>query len=203
MIVPSGSNPEDELYQHFFDDSIDRYRQYNSINIILNIITSRYYKKDEPKFISCKEDMIFIIVLDKITIKIYNYEKYFDHKLNELYYILSKNECPNLEHIYEIHEFKEYNCVFVVSKTIDVSYHVNQNTYNNVIMSIEYLKKYNWIHHDCYFDNVGYDKEKNCYVLFDFEKSKNILSTYDLEKESYRDILNLNKSFRYHFQLKN
>jgi hypothetical protein len=55
-----------------------------------------------------------------------------------------------------------------------------------------------WAHRDTLLDNIGFDVEKDCFVLFDFEKSKNILIDDKLSDEYYRDMRSLTKSFEFY-----
>jgi serine/threonine protein kinase len=188
----------------FFKDNDEKQiEQYIKINEDINIILSKYYNDTdiiEKKFL--KEDMIFVLVLDKITIKIYPFDKF--NKLRGLYTILLQNECNNLEHIYEIMENEELQYSIVVSKTIEPiksssnqgSQRVlNEDNMNNDIINgaLKYLHDNNWIHNDVNLDNIGYDIDKQSFVLFDFEKSyyKEIID----EESKNKDIQKIRRSF--------
>lgn len=60
--------------------------------------------------------MIFVLILDKIAIKIYSSRRF--ESVRELYDLLIKNDNPNLEYIYEI--IYNDNYVIVVSETLEI-----------------------------------------------------------------------------------
>lgn len=173
-----------DIYNILGRNNIDKKERYDSINKDINDILDKYYKDDDViEFKHFKDDMIFVLILDKIAIKIYNING-FDN-IRELYEILKKNENPNLEYIYDIIEKDKY--VIVVSETLEIDGAKEKITHDDMVEQIingalKYLHNNGWIHGDANLDNIGYrkgsicNKEFNieCFVLYDFEKSKKI-----------------------------
>ena len=129
-----------------------------------------------------------------------------------MYSILSKNECKYLEEIKKVCIYKDLEIVVVVSKTIKMLHSVFDNIksdmthkvkptediFEDIQNALNYLRNNCWAHRDTLLDNIGFDTDKDCFVLFDFEKSKNICVDEDLNEEYYRDMRSLSKSFEFY-----
>jgi len=197
-----------DVYKVLWDkDYSDKYKmdQFVSINININTILNKYYgHSDKIYFKHFKDDMIFVLILDKIAIKIYSTSKF--ERIKELYEILKINENPHLEHICEIIYNHPYNYVIVVSETLEIHDIITKITEDDITKqiingSLQYLHKKGWIHNDVNFDNIGYrrlsctdEPDKVCLVLYDFEKSKKLLNPIDKQK----DFDDIKKSFIFH-----
>ena len=187
----------------YFDEINDKLYQ---IFIDLNL------KPEDSSLMHFKEDMLIVIVFDQITIKIYKLDDFERNKLDELYSILSKNECKYLEEIKKVCIYKDLEIVVVVSKTIKMLHSVFDNIksdmthkvkptediFEDIHNALNYLRNNYWAHRDTLLDNIGFDTDKDCFVLFDFEKSKNICVDEDLNEEYYRDMRSLSKSFEFY-----
>jgi hypothetical protein len=169
-------------------------------------------RPDDSSLFHFKEDMLIVFVFDEITIKIYKLDDFERNKMNDLYSILSKNECKYLEEIKKVYVFKDLSIVVVVSKTIkmlnsvfndvksDMSHTVKptDNIFEEIPYALNYLRDNFWSHRDTLLDNIGYDIEKECFVLFDFEKSKYFKEEDKLNEEFDRDMCSLYKSFEFY-----
>jgi len=167
---------------------------------------------EDSSLMHFKEDMLIVFVFDKITIKIYKLDDFEDNKMMDLYSILSKNECKYLEEINKVCVYDDLKIVVVVSKTIKMLHSVFDNIkfdmsgkvkptddiFEDIPNALNYLRENFWAHRDTLLDNIGFDVEKDCFVLFDFEKSKNILIDDKLSDEYYRDMRSLTKSFEFY-----
>lgn len=170
-------------------------------------------RPDDNTLIHFKEDMLIVFVFNEITIKIYKLDDFERNKMNELYSILSKNECKYLEEIKKVNVYKEIGIVVVVSKTIKTLYSAfddikkvgkslkikpSDDVFEEIPHALNYLRDNFWSHRDTLLDNIGYDTEKECFVLFDFEKSKYSENRDKLFDEFDRDMRSLYKSFKFY-----
>lgn len=190
------------IYDRLGIDHIDKKNRFELLNTEINNILNNYYEEGEEIILNCfKDDMIFVLILDKISIKIYTKIK-FDN-VRELYDILIKNENQHLEHIYEIIniDIGIDNYVIVVSETLEIEDVIQIITCKDIDEqiikgSLKYLNDNGWIHNDTSLDNIGYKKKSDkddiiCFVLFDFEKSKKLSK---INKNN--DIYSIYKSFK-------
>ena len=113
-----GSNKYDNILKKINDIKIIDDNIYDIYDVLgSNNILNKYYKNEEEVlFKSFKDDMIFVLILDKIAIKIYSSRRF--ESVRELYDLLIKNDNPNLEYIYEI--IYNDNYVIVVSETLEI-----------------------------------------------------------------------------------
>jgi len=197
-----------DIYDVLGSKDINKKERYESINIDINNILNKYYKNEEEVlFKSFKDDMIFVLILDKIAIKIYSTRKF--ESVRELYDLLKKNDNPNLEYIYEI--IYNDNYVIVVSETLEIDGAIKKFTEDDmneqiIYSALKYLHDNGWIHGDASLDNIGYrknsicNKEYNieCFVLYDFEKSKKI----DHDYIPSNDLYSIRKSFTFNKSIK-
>jgi hypothetical protein len=167
---------------------------------------------EDSSLMHFKEDMLIVFVFNQITIKIYKLDDFERNKMDKLYSVLSKNECKYLEEIKKVYIYKDLEIVAVVSKTIkmlhsafdniksDMTHKVKptEDIFEDIQNALNYLRNNYWAHRDTLLDNIGFDTDKDCFVLFDFEKSKNICVDEDLNEEYYRDMRSLSKSFEFY-----
>lgn len=186
------------IYSKLYINNINNSFYFNIINDIINsILKNEYDENEDIKLIHFKDDMLIVFVFNKITIKLYNYQKYKQKYIDKLYKILLNNLCNNLENIYSVNEYNFYNFVIVTSKTINTNIIPCDKLLIDIKLALHYLMKINWNHRDCLIDNIGYDVDKDCYVLFDFEKSRYTNDNDLLKKEYSRDIDSLYSSYRF------
>jgi hypothetical protein len=200
----------DNLYYSIYshdDTPFVKSIKFNQINIILNIITS-IYNENPSSITHFKNDIDLIMVFEKITVKVFNLKKIQLKHHDELYSLLSLNECPYLEHIYTIFSIDSSNLFFVISKTIDTKSFkkiipiVAPIIHSHVDIALRYLLSYGWNHNDVSIDNLGLDQISNNFVLFDFGLAKNnIFDKERLLKRLDDDFAYLNKSILYHSSL--
>ncbi len=205
------------MYDSIYSDQIlakkTKRTYFDQINQgLFEIFFDQNLKPENSDILHFKEDMLIVLVFDKITIKIYKLEDFNDNKMAELYSLLSKNECKYLEEIKGIYVFEDLEVVAVVSKTIKMLHSAfedikkdkcdkikpNEDIFEDIPNALNYLRDNFWAHRDTLLDNIGFDIEKDCFVLFDFEKSKNILVDDKLSDEYYRDMRSLTKSFEFY-----
>lgn len=188
----------EKIYSKLYIDDTDKFYKFDIINNLINsVINNKYEVHEDIKLLQFKDDMIIVFVLDKITIKLYNYQNYKEKKLDKLYHILFDNICKNLEEIIDVNEYESYNFVIITSKTINTDIIICDKLLINAQLALHYLMKFNWNHRDCIIDNIGYDVDKDYYVLFDFEKSRYTQDDKLLKKEYSRDIDSLYSSYRF------
>ena len=188
----------EKFYSKLYIDTSNRCFNFDMINHLINSVLDNEYKKNEDiKFLQFKDDMVIVFVFNKITIKLYNYVKYKEKQLDELYKILLNNTCKNIEHIFDVIEYETFNFVIVISKTISTNIIQCDKLLIDTQLALNYLMKFNWNHRDCLIDNIGYDNDQDCYVLFDFEKSRYTDKDELLKKEYSRDIDTLYSSYRF------
>jgi hypothetical protein len=189
----------------YFDDINDK---------LYDIFTDLEVNPEDSSLFHFKEDMLVVFVFDEITIKIYKLDDFERNKMKELYSILSKNECKHLEEIKRVNIYEELEIVVVVSKTIKTLYSAfdtvkslercpekfkpTDDVFEEIPHALYYLRDNFWSHRDTLLDNIGYDMEKECYVLFDFEKSKYCEAEDKLSDEFERDMHSLYKSFAFY-----
>ena len=124
-----------------------------------------------------------------------------------LFNILLKNECEYLEHIYEIIDSKNLDILIVVSKTVDTTDFKNRLKEDtliineDIIKALNYLGNNNWMHNDTRIDNIGYDKQLNKYVLFDFDMSRFSDNFNEIITNKINDINKLNISINFNLNL--
>ncbi len=204
----------DSIYSQKVLEEKTKRAYFDEINLgLYNIFTDLDINPEDSNLLHFKEDMLIVLVFDKITIKIYKMCDFNDNKMSDLYSILCKNECKYLEEIKGVYVFEELEVIAVVSKTIKMLHSVFDNIksdvtdkvkpdddiFEDIPCALNYLRDNCWAHRDTLLDNIGFDIEKQCFVLFDFEKSKNILVDDDLSEEYYRDMRSLTKSFNFYF----
>ncbi len=206
------------IYDSIYSDRIleekNKRTYFDEINQALSqIFVDQNLNPEDSNIIHFKEDMLIVLVFDKITIKIYKLDDFKQNKMMDLYSLLCKNECKYLEEIKGMYVFEHLQIVAIVSKTIKMLHSAFDNIKSNVTDKVKptedifddipnalnYLRDNFWAHRDTLLDNIGFDIEKDCFVLFDFEKSKNILVNDDLTEEYYRDMRSLYKSFEFYF----
>jgi len=185
-----------KLYNNNDDENICY--KFNMINHLINsVLNNEYEEKEDIKLLHFKDDMLIVFVFDKITIKLYNYQQYKEKKLDDLYKILLNNTNKYIEDIYDVIEYEIFNFVIVISKTINTNIFPCDKLLIDAQKALHYLMKFNWNHRDCLIDNIGYDYDKDCFVLFDFEKSRYSDNDELLKKEYSRDIDTLYSSYRF------
>lgn len=196
---------ESKMKSTYFDEINDK---------LYDIFMDLELKPEDSSLIHFKEDMLIVFVFDKITIKIYKLNDFENNKMSDLYSILSKNECKHLEEIKRVNIYKDLGIVAVVSKTIKILHSVFDNVkslddshnkikpsddvFEEIPHALNYLRDNFWSHRDTLLDNIGYDVEKECFVLFDFEKSKYSENQDKLNDEFDRDMRSLYKSFEFY-----
>ncbi len=206
------------MYDSIYSDRVlagkNKRTYFDEINQGLSqIFVHQNLNPEDSNIIHFKEDMLIVLVFDTITIKIYKLSDFERNKMIELYSLLCKNECKYLEEIKGVYVFEDLQIVAVVSKTIKMLYSAfdnikmihetgkikpNEDIFEDIPGALNYLRDNFWAHRDTLLDNIGFDIEKNCFVLFDFEKSKHILVDDDLTEEYYRDMRSLYKSFEFY-----
>ena len=184
----------ESIYTQAYNENDDHTQKFYYINNIVNNIL-KSYNEDPSKLIHFKNDIDVIFVFSKIAIKIYKSHNILNNKQDYLYAMLSKNNCPNLEHIYE--SFFINDLFIVISKVVDThNYKSNIDSLNirlDIINALEYLLQNGWNHRDVSLDNIGYDTETNNYILFDFGISK-----INYSNNINDDLNSLNKSIKFH-----
>lgn len=188
----------------YFDDINDR---------LYDIFLDLELRPEDSSLYHFKEDMLIVFVFDKITIKIYKLSDFETNKMTDLYSILSKNDCKHLEEIKQVNFYEDLDIVVVVSKTIKTLHSVfddkfrvvpdskvkpSDDIFEEIPHALNYLRDNFWSHRDTLLDNIGYDVDKECFVLFDFEKSKYSKNEDKLNEEFERDMRSLYKSFEFY-----
>jgi len=148
---------------------------------IVNILNeiSVNYNNSKYDILNIKEDMIFkVFVLQYCVVRICETKTFIDKYKNIIDKIISINNI-NIEYIYKYYTTNKY--VLLISKRIEpliIHNEVNKNInidfdeiYNQITKTIGILLKHNLSHNDVRLDNIGYDKQLNTYVLFDFDKT--------------------------------
>jgi hypothetical protein len=205
----------DTIYSEQILETKSKSKYFDDINYKLyNIFMDLELIVEDSNVIHFKEDMLIVFVFDKITIKIYKLKDFERNKMNDLYSILIRNECKYLEEIKQIYTYEDLEIVIVVSKTIKTLHNAfddikkveqflekikpSDDIFEQIPYALNYLRDNFWSHRDTLLDNIGYDVDKECFVLFDFEKSKYCEDEDKLSYEFNRDMRSLYKSFEFY-----
>ena len=200
--------PIENLYFQIYDtdNSSDMINKFNYINMHIYDILM-LYSEDPKNLIEFKNDIQLVFVFKKIAIKIFKLKSILFKKHDELFKLLLKNECPNLETIYRAYPITEYNIYVVISKVVDSS-NFKKNISKNIIQyndninnGIQYLYEYGWVHRDVSINNSGYDEKLNNYLLFDFNLSKLSEDPKELYNLMKSDLKDLEKSIKFNFEI--
>ena len=200
--------PIENLYYQIYDteNSSDMIKKFNYINMhIYDILI--LYSEDPRNLIEFKNDIQLVFVFKTIAIKIFKLKSILFKKHDELFKLLLKNECPNLETIYRAYPITEYNIYVVISKVVDSS-NFKKNISKNIIQyndnihnGIQYLYEHGWVHRDVSINNSGYDEKSNNYLLFDFNLSKKLNDIKELYEHKINDQKDLEKSIKFNFEI--
>ncbi len=169
----------------------------NLKTIFEKIITE--YNNDDIDIVYTKKNRGLTIILKFCVIRIMSLTQY--NNLKRLYDMLSLDRKSNLllnhfEKIYNIFVLNLFNVVIIVSEKVETVKNVDGSTIkpqfenkkveiNNFLISInEFLQNNNFDHGDLSFDNTGYRRSDNRYVVFDFD------NTVDYMNKEYEFDLN-------------
>jgi len=200
--------PIENIYSTIYcstDSDLQKNLKFKFIN---NIIKSFLHLCGEsPEDLTVfKNDIQCVFVFKTFAIKIFRLDIVLHQKLNELYELLLKNECHNLEHIYRAFAVEKHNIYIVVSKVVDSSnfklvLSTNLEKYtDDIYRGLFYLLAHGWVHRDVSINNSGYDEKSNNYLLFDFNLSKLTSSSEELALLSSTDRYSLDKSISFSFK---
>ena len=190
---------------NFADTNDQKIKKFNYINMHINDLLVLHYE-DPANIIEFKNDIQLVFIFKTLAIKIFRLNVIQDRKLDKLFDLLLKNECPNLEYIYRAYAIPEFNIYVVVSKVVDVTNYKkilssNLDHYRtNICTGLQYLFEHGWIHNDVSINNSGYDEKSNNYLLFDFNLSKFYNIKKELEEQIRGDIRDLEKSIKFNFE---
>jgi hypothetical protein len=195
----------ENTYNNLYNKDDNKVAKFKIINIDINNIILKYSGNnivDPNKF---KNDTYSaVMIFESIVIRIFKLDLVRSKQIDELYKLLLKNECPYLEHIYQIHINEPHNLYYVISKKIDNSIYIKDLSNNKNILrsqitrALEYLAEHGWNQNDTRIDNIGYDKDTNTYRLYDFG-----LASYNenLHDKLTKDISNLDTSIKFNLEL--
>jgi len=181
---------------HIFIDNYDLFIQ---MNIIINNIHIKYNRSDISNFnITLKDDMnIKVFVLSNCIIRICQVTIYNNIYIYVYNYIINLIH-PNLEQIFDIYHTDKY--VIIVSKSIiplvidNKINPIHMPDYTQIRYQMQQLINQfiidGYSHNDVRIDNIGYDKDTNRYVLFDFDKFN--------KSNNNNDLYMLDKSIKYY-----
>jgi tRNA A-37 threonylcarbamoyl transferase component Bud32 len=202
--------PIENLYSQIYrttDSTEQKILKFKMINNIINAFL--YLQHESPKdLILFKNDIQCVFVFKTFAIKIFRLDVILHQKLNELYELLLKNECPNLEYIYRAFQVPDHDIYIVVSKVVDTTNFKNvlstnlEKYGNDIYKGLSYLCAHGWVHRDVSINNSGYDEKLNNYLLFDFNLSKLTSSSAELAEMSSNDRYSLDKSIKFSFDNK-
>jgi serine/threonine protein kinase len=144
-----------------------------------------FYLDDKYEFINAypKDDTNAIILTTKKAIIRFFKKNYNIDKVREVYNLLKNKKCNNLEEVYETFELENY--FVVVSKKISNNFKNNwkiiDKDFNYIKLeedinsALVYLEDNHLCHRDTRIDNIGYDEDAKCFVLYDY----GMISAYD------------------------
>ena len=136
--------------------------------------------EDNSSMIYIKEDMpLKVIVLKNHVIRVCLSPLYYK-KYEKIFNFIKKWDHPNLENIDIIRDIGKY--IIIVSKKVEplvIDNNINKNVnidydklYFEIISLINDFKDIGAVHGDVSLDNIGYDKESDRYILFDYDNFK-------------------------------
>jgi serine/threonine protein kinase len=202
------TDPIENLYSRIYrttDSTEQKLLKFKMMNNIINAFLYLQHQSPED-LILFKNDVQCVFVFKTFAIKIFRLDVILHHKLNELYELLLKNECPNLEYIYRAFQVPDHNIYIVVSKVVDTTNFKNVLSTNlekygdDIYSGLAYLAAHGWVHRDVSINNSGFDEKTNKYLLFDFNLSKLTSSSAELAELSVSDRYSLDKSIKYSFE---
>lgn len=194
----------ENIYYPVYTIGENKMIKFNVINKEIPNIINKYPGNNNITYF--KNDTTSVVfVFNTIVLRIFKYSSILNSKLNLLFDILKRNECPNLEHIYEICINEEHQLYYVVSKKLQIFKNnkpfieANEATIKTqIIEALKYLKNNNWSHRDTSIDNIGYDIESNTFKLYDFGMSEIYDDISILESNYIKDLESLDRSFNHH-----
>lgn len=157
---------------HFYIDSNELNNSFIQLLDHINENNSSviYIKEDMPLKVIVLKNHVIRICLSSLYYK--KYEKIFD--------FIKRWDHPNLEKIGIIRDIGKY--VIIVSKKVEpliYDNNINQNInieyeklYFEITSLINDFKDIGAIHGDVSLDNIGYDRESDKYILFDYDNFK-------------------------------